>query len=158
VLARSRTQRAGFAGAAAKAATSLDCRCARRSASGQVGTKGWSFSIEQRDAAFDLSSQPHPMTDLLNLTHTTGLSGGNRTQGNLMRVKMWTSGSILPADPLHLTPRWRGVDSNFQYRGTKSVNFSTRTGRSLADFAHCRDFPWSGYNSAPEVTPLLEGM
>jgi hypothetical protein len=29
----------------------LDCRCARRSATRQVGTKGWSFPIEQRDAA-----------------------------------------------------------------------------------------------------------
>jgi len=29
----------------------LDCRCARRSAGRQVGTKGWSFPIEQRDAA-----------------------------------------------------------------------------------------------------------
>src|SRR5712671_6801938 len=27
----------------------LDCRCARRSARRQVGTKGWPFSIEQRD-------------------------------------------------------------------------------------------------------------
>src|SRR5262252_3289501 len=35
-------------------------------------TEGWSFSIEQRDAAFALSSaHPHPMTDLLNLTHAT---------------------------------------------------------------------------------------
>ena len=30
--------------------------CARGSARRQVGTKGWSFSIEQRDAAFDLNS------------------------------------------------------------------------------------------------------
>ena len=38
----------------------------------QVGTKGWSFAIEQRDAAFDLNpTSPRPMTDLLNLTHTT---------------------------------------------------------------------------------------
>ena len=29
----------------------LDCRFARRSAGRQVGTKGWSFPIEQRDAA-----------------------------------------------------------------------------------------------------------
>src|SRR5215472_5350498 len=27
----------------------LDCRCARCSAEGQVGTKGWSSAIEQRD-------------------------------------------------------------------------------------------------------------
>src|SRR5215472_13153658 len=50
----------------------LDCRCARRSANQQVGTKGWSCPIEQRDANFDLSSAgPPPMTDLLNLAHTT---------------------------------------------------------------------------------------
>ena len=34
----------------------LDCRCARRSTRGQVGTKGWPFSIEQRVAALDLKS------------------------------------------------------------------------------------------------------
>src|SRR5262245_23642898 len=51
----------------------LDCRCARRSASRQVGTKGWSFPIEQRDAAIDLNIRQRPlyMTNLLNLTHTT---------------------------------------------------------------------------------------
>ena len=50
VLARSRTLRAGSAGAA----DILDCRCARRSARRQVGTKGWSFPIKQRDTAIDL--------------------------------------------------------------------------------------------------------
>jgi len=51
----------------------LDCRCARRSAGRQVGTKGWSLSIEQRDAYLDLKTNQHPvaMTNLLNLTHTT---------------------------------------------------------------------------------------
>ena len=50
----------------------LDCRCARRSANRQVGTKGWSYPIEQRDANFDLSSAaPPPITDLLNFAHTT---------------------------------------------------------------------------------------
>ena len=34
----------------------LDCRCARRSARRQVGTKGWSFSIEQRDVYLGLKS------------------------------------------------------------------------------------------------------
>src|SRR5215471_9797761 len=54
-------------------AASLDHGCARRSIGGQVGTKGWSCPIEQRDANFDLSSAgPPPMTDLLNLAHTTG--------------------------------------------------------------------------------------
>ena len=42
-LALSRTLRAGFAGAAAVRGGILDCRCARRSAGRQVGTKGWSF-------------------------------------------------------------------------------------------------------------------
>src|SRR5262249_43286888 len=39
----------------------------------QVGTKGWSFPIEQRDAAIDLNIRQRPlyMTNLLNLTHTT---------------------------------------------------------------------------------------
>src|SRR5262249_23046269 len=50
----------------------LDCRCARRSANRQVGTKGWSCPIEQRGANFDLSSaSPPTMTDLLNFAHTT---------------------------------------------------------------------------------------
>src|SRR5215472_12819002 len=51
----------------------LDCRCARRSARRQVGTKGWSFPIEQRDTAIDLKTHPHPLyrINLLNLTHTT---------------------------------------------------------------------------------------
>src|SRR5262249_31785528 len=56
----------------------LDCRCARRSAKRQVGTKGWSFPIEQRDAAIDLNIRQRPlyMTNLLNLTHTTNLGRG----------------------------------------------------------------------------------
>jgi len=37
-------------------AASLDRGCARRSTGGQVGTKGWVCSIEQRDASFDLGS------------------------------------------------------------------------------------------------------
>jgi putative transposase len=42
----------------------LDCRCARRSATRQVGTKGWSFAIEQRDAPLsDLNEPPHPNHD-----------------------------------------------------------------------------------------------
>src|SRR5262249_45198495 len=51
----------------------LDCRCARRSARRQVGTKGWSFPIEQRDTAIDLKTHQHPLyrINLLNLTHTT---------------------------------------------------------------------------------------
>jgi hypothetical protein len=45
---------------------------ARRSARGQVGAKGWVCPIEQRDASFDLgSASPRPMTNLLNLPHTT---------------------------------------------------------------------------------------
>jgi len=53
-------------------AASLDCGCARRSAGGQVGTKGSVCSIEQRDGSFDLgSASPPPMTNLLNLPHTT---------------------------------------------------------------------------------------
>ena len=50
VLALSRTLRAGSAGAAAFAAASLTA-AARCSAGRQVGTKGWSFPIQQRDAA-----------------------------------------------------------------------------------------------------------
>ena len=51
----------------------LDCRCARRSAKRQVGTKGWSFPIEQRDTAIDLKTRQRTldMTNLLNLTYTT---------------------------------------------------------------------------------------
>ena len=49
VLALSRTLCAGSADAAALSGGILDCRCARRSARRQVGTKGWPFSIEQRD-------------------------------------------------------------------------------------------------------------
>jgi hypothetical protein len=42
----------------------LDCRCARRSATRQVGTKGWSFAIEQRDTPLnDLNEPPHPNHD-----------------------------------------------------------------------------------------------
>ena len=53
-------------------AASLDRGGARRSANQQVGTKGWSCPIEQRDANFDLSSAGPPlMTDLLNFAHTT---------------------------------------------------------------------------------------
>src|SRR5215471_18542488 len=73
VLARSRTLRAGSSGAADWTGGILDCRCARRSARRQVGTKGWSFPIEQRDIAIDLKTHQHPlyMINLLNLTHTT---------------------------------------------------------------------------------------
>ena len=58
----------------------LDCRCARRSARRQVGTKGWSFPIEQRDTAIDLKTHQRPlyMINLLNLTHTTGARQGGR--------------------------------------------------------------------------------
>ena len=54
-------------------AASLDRGCARRSAGGQVGTKGWVVCpIEQRDASFDLgSASQHPMTNLLNFPHAT---------------------------------------------------------------------------------------
>src|ERR1700751_110379 len=53
-------------------AASLDRGCARRSANRQVGANGWVCPIEQRDANFDLSSAgPPPMTDLLNIAHTT---------------------------------------------------------------------------------------
>ena len=53
-------------------AASLDRGCARRSAGGQVGTKGWVCPIEQRDGSLDLrSASPPPMTDLLNFAHTT---------------------------------------------------------------------------------------
>jgi len=46
----------------------LDCRCARRSAGRQVGTKGWSFPM----LLIDLNEPHHPHHDqLLNLTHTT---------------------------------------------------------------------------------------
>ena len=41
----------------------LDCRCARRSATGQVGTNGASLSIEQRDVAFALSLASPPFHD-----------------------------------------------------------------------------------------------
>ena len=72
VLARSRTLRAGSAGAAAKAAASLTAAARGALPNRQVGTKGWSCPIEQRDANFDLSSAgPPPMTDLLNVAHTT---------------------------------------------------------------------------------------
>src|ERR1700739_2846036 len=54
VLARSRTLRAGSR--RCRRRDILDCRCARRSARGKVGTMGWSLSIEQRDVAFALSS------------------------------------------------------------------------------------------------------
>jgi hypothetical protein len=55
---------AGFAGACGI----LDCRCVRRSASGQVGTDGWSPSIEQRDAAIDLNlPAPAPMNQFAEL-------------------------------------------------------------------------------------------
>ena len=58
-------------------AASLDRGCARRSTGGQVGTKGWSCPIEQRDANFDLSSAgPPPMTDLLNFPDTTSSLAG----------------------------------------------------------------------------------
>jgi hypothetical protein len=62
--------RAGSAGARRLRGGILDCRCARRSASRQVGTKGWSFPIEQRDTAIDLKTRQRPlyMTNLLNLT------------------------------------------------------------------------------------------
>ncbi len=38
----------------------LDCRCARRSARRQVGTKGWPFSIEQRDGRRTLTRRRRP--------------------------------------------------------------------------------------------------
>jgi len=54
VLARSRTLRAGGAGAAAFAGGILDCRSAPLCR--KTGRdKGWSLSIEQRDAALDLN-------------------------------------------------------------------------------------------------------
>jgi hypothetical protein len=63
VLALATPLRAGFAGAAAVAATSLTA-AARRSAGSQVGTKGWSSPIEQRDAASsELNQPPHSHHD-----------------------------------------------------------------------------------------------
>src|SRR5262249_43774005 len=65
----------------------LDCRCARRSAKRQVGTKGWSFPIEQRDAAIDLNIRQRPlyMTNLLNLTPPKRLEV-NRTHRRLREI------------------------------------------------------------------------
>ena len=42
----------------------LDCRCARRSAGRQVGTKGWSFSDRTKGCcSIDLNEPPHPNHD-----------------------------------------------------------------------------------------------
>src|SRR5436190_22442601 len=50
----------------------LDCRCARRSARRQVGTKGWSYSDRTKGWALQLNSTAlATMPNLLNLTHTT---------------------------------------------------------------------------------------
>src|SRR5205814_10192421 len=50
----------------------LDCRCARRSAGRQVGTKGWSYSDRTKGWALELNSTAlATMPNLLNLTHTT---------------------------------------------------------------------------------------
>src|SRR5215471_18091886 len=78
----------------------LDCRCARRSARRQVGTKGWSFPIEQRDTAIDLKTHQHPlyMSNLLNLTHTTRfpVSAGAPSRRPLADL---LAGAILPFSP-----------------------------------------------------------
>src|SRR3954451_21763033 len=50
----------------------LDCRCARRSARRQVGTKGWSDSDRTKGYSLDLNSTAlADHAQLLNLTHTT---------------------------------------------------------------------------------------
>ncbi len=59
VLARSRTLRAGSAGAAAKGGI-LACRYARRSARRQVRTKRWPCPIAHRDVTIDLSPTRSP--------------------------------------------------------------------------------------------------
>src|SRR5215467_12357103 len=77
-LRRCRRLRGGF----------LDCRCARRSAVGQVGTKGWSCPIEQRDVAIGLSpTSPATMTNLLNLTHTTFDRASDAIQFEVPRIR-----------------------------------------------------------------------
>ena len=73
VLARSRTLRAGSADAADCAAASLTAAARGALPASQVGTKGWSYPIEQRDLAIDFNpTSPVTMTNLLNLMHTTG--------------------------------------------------------------------------------------
>src|SRR5436190_2140636 len=57
----------------------LDCRCARRSARRQVGTKGWSYSDRTKGWALELNSTAlATMPNLLNLTHTTDCAPSTR--------------------------------------------------------------------------------
>src|SRR5205814_10689137 len=52
----------------------LDCRCARRSAGRQVGTKGWSQSDRTKGFALELNSpRSLAMPNLLNLTHNSSI-------------------------------------------------------------------------------------
>jgi hypothetical protein len=88
VLARSRTLRAGSAGAAV--ATSLTAAARGALPEGKVGTMGWSLSIEQRDVAFALSSASPSMTNLLNLTHTTEI-WWSRARTRAFRVQKFLS-------------------------------------------------------------------
>src|SRR5436190_10582995 len=64
----------------------LDCRCARRSARRQVGTKGWSYSDRTKGWALELNSTAlATMPNLLNLTHTTDLP----TKATPFRIILW---------------------------------------------------------------------
>jgi hypothetical protein len=56
VLALSRTLRAGSSRCRRIRGGILDCRCARRSARRQVGTKGWSYSDRTKGCRLDLNS------------------------------------------------------------------------------------------------------
>ena len=74
VLARSRTLRAGCAGAAAKAPASLTAAARGALPAGRSGRRDGRFRSNKGICAIGLK-QPtalSPVTNLLNLTHTTG--------------------------------------------------------------------------------------
>ena len=137
----------------------LDCRCARRSAKRQVGTKGWSFPIEQRDAAIDLNIRQRPlyMTNLLNLTHTTsgfgrswvaavgsvnGPSPGCAATGETRRQRTQAASSAAGSSLAALSPRPRIADRTNSKRSFGAPRLSgSRSAECRRRFNAC----WCGH-------------
>src|SRR5947199_5865396 len=73
--------------------TILDCRCARRSARRQVGTKGWSYSDRTKGWALELNS-----TALAHHAQFAELDAHNYEAEVLVKVREWISSALASPD------------------------------------------------------------
>src|SRR5438067_11681945 len=71
----------------------LDCRCARRSARRQVGTKGWSYSDRTKGWALELNS-----TALAHHAQFAELDAHNYEAEVLVKVREWISSALASPD------------------------------------------------------------